>query len=112
MYVKTLRIVVGACAVLAILAFGTSPRIPAVHAYAGAGMFNEVKLGGNAGKDARLEFTGGCYIGHNLSSSKRIKFGLGNVQAVLAPGASHTFVDLAGHCFSSFYPGGPWANYE
>jgi hypothetical protein len=72
---------------------------------------NDVQLKGNAVADARLEFNGTCYIAHNNSGTRRIKFGLGNTQAIVDPKQTHTFVDLGGHCFTSFFPGGPWANY-
>jgi hypothetical protein len=70
-----------------------------------------ITLKGNATSNATLELTGGCYVAHNSSPNRKIKFGVGNYSAIVAPKGSHTFVDLAGHCFTSFSPGGPWADY-
>jgi len=72
---------------------------------------SDVQLKGNATSEATLEFNGQCYIAHNKSSNRQIKFGVGNYSAVVASGQSHTFVDLGGRCFTSFSPGGPWADY-
>ena len=83
----------------------------AQYAHAASPQTASVPLTGNATRDAVLEFTGSCYIAHNNSQSKNIKFGVGNFSAIVGPKQTHTFVDLGGHCFTSFSPGGPWANY-
>ena len=98
-----------------VIALSSSPMIQTANAttsYSGeSAKRGTIALKGNASKDATLEFDGRCYVAHNNSATRKIKFGVGNFTAIVGPRQLHTFVDLSGRCFTSFSPGGPWADY-